>query len=112
MSKLIETEQKLQETLKTVEKILVLFYASWCPFCGEFLPVFEKHAKELGSKACRVETDEAEGCEEQYKIDIVPTVIYFENGNPVKRLDGIAGRGLHEKQLQEMINSCGLKGAK
>jgi thioredoxin 1 len=112
MSKNIETDQDLQETLKAVEKLLVLFYASWCPFCGEFLPVFEKHAKELGSNACRVETDEAEGCEEQYEINIVPTIIYFENGRPIKRLDGKAGRGLTEKQLEEMIDSCGLKGAR
>ena len=110
MSKIIETEQGLQETLKAVEKILVLFYASWCPFCSEFVPVFEKHAKDFGDKACRVVTDEAEGCEDKYEIDIVPTVIYFEKGNPVKRLDGIPGRGLNEKQLIEMINSCGLKG--
>ena len=37
----------------------------------------------------------------------MPTVIFFKNGKIAKRLDGIAGEGLNEKQFVEMIDSCG-----
>ena len=112
MSRLIDTGQELEETLRTAEKLLVLFYASWCPFSQEFLPVFEKHSRELEHNCCRVLTDEVDGCEDQYSINVVPTVIYFEGGKAVRRLDGTPGRGLSEKQLLDIIDSCGLKGKK
>lgn len=112
MSRLIDTGQGLKETLKTANKLCVLFYASWCPFSREFLPVFEKHAEKIKNNCCRVMTDQAEECEDEYDIDIVPTVIFFKNGKVSKRLDGTPGRGLTEKQLLEMLASCGLTGKK
>jgi len=106
MSKIIENEQELDEIIKEGKGAIVLFYASWCPFSQEFLPIFEKYAK---GNSCRVLTDEIETCEDKYSIDVVPTVLFFKNGKVVKRLDGEHGRGLNEEQLVEMINSCGLK---
>jgi thioredoxin 1 len=108
MSNLITTEEGLEKTLKECKEALVLFYASWCPYCTQFLPVFEKHSAGKAGEFCRVVTDDLDRCEEKYSIDIVPTVLFFKNGEVVKRLDGTAGKGLNEKQLVAMIDSCGL----
>jgi thioredoxin 1 len=86
-------------------RLLVLFYASWCPHSRRFLPIFEKYAEDNENNLCRVLTDEIESCAENYSIDAVPTVILFKNGKIAKRLDGIIGRGLNEKQLVEMMDS-------
>jgi thioredoxin 1 len=86
--------------------LLVLFYASWCPYSRRFLPIFEKYAENNENNLCRVLTNEIESCAETYSIDVVPTVIFFKNGKIAKRLDGIAGRGLDEKQLVEMMDFC------
>ena len=106
MSKLIGSEADFEEFLKCSKGSLVLFYAGWCPYSRSFLPVFEKHA--VAGNCCRVVTDDMDGCEEKYSIDVVPTVLYFENGKVVRRLDGEPGAGLSEKQLIDMIGSCGL----
>jgi len=108
MSKIIASESDLDKKLSECPQVLVLFYASWCPYSQEFLPIFEKHAKGKDQKFCRVVTDEMPECEEKYEIDVVPTVIYFENGLVVKRLDGVRGSGLEEKQLSSLIREIKL----
>jgi hypothetical protein len=42
-----------------------------------------------------------------YAIEVIPTVIFFENGKVSQRLDGILGFGLTEKQLTEFMLRCG-----
>ncbi len=106
MSKIIESESDLDQTLSECSRIFVLFYASWCPFSQRFLPIFEKYSKSNDQNFCRVVTDQTPACEEKYSIEVVPTVIYFENGRAVKRLDGIPGGGLAEHQLSGLIRSC------
>ena len=106
MSKIITSESELDKILSDCAHIFVLFYASWCPYSQEFLPIFEKYAKSKDQKFCRVVTDQTPECEEKYSIEVVPTVIYFENGSAVKRLEGIPGSGLDEQQLKSLISSC------
>ena len=106
MSKIIETESELDKKLNECSNIFVLFYASWCPFSQRFLPVFEKYSKGNDHKFCRIVTDRTPESEEKYSIEVVPTVIYFENGRAAKRLDGVAGVGLFEDQLCGLISSC------
>jgi thiol-disulfide isomerase/thioredoxin len=38
----VDNKQDLKSQLKTNEKVLALFYASWCPYCKSFVPVFDK----------------------------------------------------------------------
>jgi thioredoxin-like negative regulator of GroEL len=106
MVKLIDSEKKLAEALKNEDKLMVLFYAPWCPYSRAFLPVFEKHAKQKGF--CQVDVDSLPDCEDKYSVDVLPTVLYFEKGKVVKRLDGEHARGLDEKQFLEMMKKCDL----
>jgi thiol-disulfide isomerase/thioredoxin len=108
MSILIHNEKELNECLKATPRLAVLFYASWCPFSQEFLPIFEKQS--TGKDKCyrRVIVDDLEGLVNKYKIEVYPTVIYFEYGKIVKRLDGAHLVGLSENQLIEFIAICKL----
>jgi len=106
MSKIIESESELDKVLSECSNIFVLFYASWCPYSKQFLPIFEKYSRSNERRFCRVVTDETPGCADDYEIETVPTVIYFENGAASKRLDGIPGEGLDEYQLRDLISSC------
>ena len=106
MSILVENESELDQKLSKCPRQFVLFYASWCGFSKEFLPVYEKYSKGRENEFCRVLTDRTPACERKYAIDVVPTVIYFENGRPAKRLDSIPGGGLEERQLSKLISSC------
>ncbi len=108
MSKEISSEQEFEAFLKSGKSVLVLFYASWCPHSRRFLPIFEKHAK--AQNCLRVMTHILDGCEDKFSIEAVPTVLYFEKGTVVKRLDAEPGVGLDEKQLINMMKDCGQAG--
>jgi len=108
MSILIDNEKELNACLKAAQKLAVLFYASWCPFSRQFLPIFEKHSTGKDKNYRRVVIDNLEELANKYKIEIYPTVLYFEKGKVVKRLDGIHEEGLTEDQLTEFISACRL----
>lgn len=101
----VNDKRTLESFLKKNKKILALFYASWCPFCRSFLPVFDrKAAKEGVNLAIRVKVDDYDNpLWDEYCIEAVPTVIFFEDGKVCIRLDGKLGRGLSEKHLNEWL---------
>jgi len=98
---------ELREYARSGEGIFVLFYASWCPFSMAFLPVFEKHASGREDKFARVVLDGNEDLFDEHGVEVYPTVLFFKNGAVVRRLDGKHLSGLKEKQLTELIGSCG-----
>jgi thioredoxin 1 len=101
MSKM-DVEYRLEDTLKSKDRVIILFYASWCPFSQRFLPVFEKFSQDKTGTCLRVVTDDKASLCEKYFVDVVPTVLVFEKGKVVKRLDGTLGVGLKEKQLADL----------
>lgn len=101
----VKNEGDLASALQANKKIQTLFYASWCPFCSRFLPVFRKKAETEEMKFLFVQDDE-ETLGGKYDVHVFPTVLFFENGVVSRRLDGKAGAGLTEEQLSAFVASC------
>jgi len=101
----IDVGYDLVEVLRSKDKVVVLFYASWCPFSQRFLPIFEKYAKNNTLTCLRIVIDDKASLCEKYSVDVVPTVLLFEDGKVKKRLDGVSGAGLTEKQLTSLIST-------
>jgi thioredoxin 1 len=97
----VSSKSELASQLKANEKVVGLFYASWCPFCRMFLTVFEKYAQKTGSKVfLRINVDDEENpLWEEYDLEAVPLVILFEKEQVRRRLDCQLGSGLNEDQL-------------
>ncbi len=97
----IESEDELSEILSRTEKVLVLFYASWCPFCRNIVPAFDKKIAtfNIGSAIHVLLDDYDNPLWDDYEIEAVPTVIFFEKSEVIRRLDGKPGIGLSEKKL-------------
>ena len=104
---LIDNEHDLDKILNTKDRLIALVYASWCPFCKRFLPIFEQYAQVERRLFLRVQDDE-ESIGDKFSVDIFPTVLFFEKGKVTKRLDGGPGVGLSEKQLADFIKACPL----
>jgi thioredoxin 1 len=88
------------------KKTAVLFHSTWCPFCRSFWPTFQKEtARAPGWTPIEAVIDEEENpLWEKFSLDIVPSVLFFEQGKLVKRLDGRAGVGLTAKQLSASLS--------
>lgn len=83
------------------DKAFVLFYATWCPFSQQFLPIFEEYAKGNPKECISVIVDDRPDVCEEYSIEYYPTVIFFKKGKMCGRLDAEPGIGLGKRQLRE-----------
>jgi len=98
---------ELRELMGIKSRMLVLFLASWCPFCRAFKPTFEKettNSKEF-IPAMAFLDEEDNPMWEEYGIRTTPTVIYFKNGQALQRLDGVAGEGLDRAKLLNFLRT-------
>ena len=77
-------EVDIEDKLKTAEKTYVLFYASWCPFSQQFLPVFKEYAKSHPKECLTVMIDFKPDLCDKYGIDYYPTVLLFKKGKVEK----------------------------
>lgn len=95
----------LNDEIRQKDKAFVLFYASWCHFSQQFLPIFEEYARENPRECISVIVDDRPDICEEYSIEYYPTVILFQKGKVHKRLDARPGIGLDKKQLKELAEN-------
>ena len=92
------------DRLKRTDTMPVLFYAEWCPFCTSFYSEFSEALNGKGFRWAEVNLSDYDNpLWERFGISIVPTVIVFRDGEPVFRRDGVQGRGLPKKAIDETL---------
>jgi putative thioredoxin len=81
--------------------VLVDFWAPWCGPCKQLTPVLEKVVREAKGavKLVKVNIDENQRIAQQMRIQSIPAVFAFRNGQPV---DGFMG-ALKESDVREFI---------
>jgi thioredoxin-like negative regulator of GroEL len=86
-------------------KAVVLFLADWCPHCRRFQPVFHDVTRGQGEfTPLEVDLDDEDSpLWGAYGIDVVPSVLFFDDGRVTRRLDGQLGVGLEEQQLRAAL---------
>jgi thioredoxin 1 len=105
-SRLISSSSELAAVVRSQPRALVLLYATWCPFCRDFLPGFERAVAGREMSLVRLCLDDDESAADTYQVEVYPTLLFFENGALASRLDGKLGVGLSERQLQNFIAAC------
>jgi thioredoxin 1 len=106
---LLGSPEELDEAIRTRDKLMILFYASWCPFSRAFLTTYQDHAAAGDPCYARIIVDDGDPLVDQYAIEVFPTVLFFEKGRLVQRLDGAYHRGLSQAQLEEFARRCSVK---
>ena len=85
----ITKENFESEVLKSEKKVLVDFWASWCGPCKRLSPLVDQIAEETNEvKVGKINVDEQSELAEKYGVMSIPTLIVFENGEPVKQSVG------------------------
>jgi thioredoxin 1 len=107
--RLFASAEDLDEAVRSGDKLMVLFYAAWCPFSRAFLKVFLAWASKGDPCYARIIVDVGHPLVEKYAIEIFPTVLFFEKGALVRRLDGVYHRGISRDQLEAFARSCSVR---
>jgi len=89
----------IQESMR--QPVLVDFWATWCGPCKQLTPVLEKVVKQAGGKVklVKIDIDQNPELAQQLRIQSVPTVYAFLQGQPVT---GFAG-AQPESQIKALI---------
>jgi len=90
------------EIINSEKPTLVDFYATWCGPCKMMNPIMEETKTEIGNTAniLKVDVDKNREVAVKYGIRGVPTMIIFQNGQPVWRQSGV----IPKSTLVENIN--------
>ncbi len=83
-----------EEVLKEKGKVLVDFYADWCGPCRMMSPIIDEIAEEMGEsvKVGKINVDNNQELAIKYDVMSIPTIMVFENGNPIKTFIGVTDK--------------------
>lgn len=90
------------EVLKSSVPVLVDFTATWCGPCKVLAPIVEGLADEFAGKykIGKLDVDEAPGIAQRYRVQGVPTVIVFKNGEKAAQHVGVTNKVTLVKMLE------------
>lgn len=104
----IDNEQDFDTMLiyNTQKPIFVLFSAPWCGICNTFKDTFTKLSENPLFKDSimfiTINFDKAKNLCSRYKVDRIPTFLYFQDSNVVRKDIGIK-RGIDTKEHFEKL---------
>ena len=83
------------------KEIPVLFYATWCPFCRDYMPRFEEYFQEQDIEYGMADiSDYNDPRWDTFDIPVVPAIITFAEGEEAWRQNGVLGKGLTPMDLE------------
>ena len=87
------------------EAVIVDFWAEWCGPCKMIAPILEEIASEQVGKVriAKLNVDDNPDAARRYEVMSIPTLIVFQDGQPVKRMIGAKGKGQLLQELSEFI---------
>lgn len=98
----ITHKQWKQKVVDANKPVFVDFWASWCGPCGVISPIINQLANEYKEKVIfvKVDVDQNRDLVSQYKIQSIPTLMIFRDGQSISQMMGMAPK----KSIQKFID--------
>ncbi|MCX7599138.1 MAG: thioredoxin [Armatimonadetes bacterium] len=84
---------------------MVDFWAEWCGPCREQAPIVEAVAAKYAGKIIvgKLNVDEQPETAKKYKIDAIPTLVFFKGGKEVGRVVGLTREGELSGKIEKAL---------
>jgi thioredoxin 1 len=100
------SDATFEETVgASLTPVIVDFWAEWCGPCKMIAPALEEIATEHKGKltVAKLNVDDNPDTARRFDVMSIPTLLVFQEGQPVKRLVGAKGKGQLLQDLAEFI---------
>ena len=99
----VTAEEFDSKVLKSDKKTVVLFYATWCPYCSNFKPTFESAKIEKANKVGSIIDEDENPLWDRFNIQAVPTMLVFQDGKIISRRDAKKHVGLTKSDMDSIV---------
>jgi thioredoxin 1 len=101
----VTTENFQEGVLASTLPVLVDFTADWCPPCKMLDPIVDEIARKYAGQLSvgSVDSDIHPDLTQEYGVMGLPTLILFQNGQPVERIVGFTPRDKIEAKLMPYL---------
>lgn len=82
---------KFEEIISESRPTVVDFYATWCGPCRRQIPIIDNFKEKMGDvvNVIKVDIDQERELADKYRIQSVPTIMIFKNGEVMWRGSGL-----------------------
>ncbi len=97
---------KFNDIISSDKPVLVDFFAEWCGPCKTMSPILKEVKDAVGDKVTiiKLDVDKNPQTASQYRVQGVPTLILFKNGNILWQQSGVISKNQLVKTLQNSFN--------
>lgn len=101
----LENIQEFEQLLENKELLVVDFYADWCGPCRMLSPTVEALANKYEGKAniVKLNVDNVEEVAYRYRVQSIPTLIFFKNKEEVARVIGYKSQEDLEEVIEKLL---------